>query len=184
MERRLVAISKFLSYVLRHHPESERLSIDEHGWAAVDDLLASPGAKTRGLSRAILDQVVSENDKQRFEFHRSGTKIRARQGHSLFVDLDLCELKPPRCLNHGTASHALASIRVSGLLRGRRQQVHLSPDTATAKKVGGRHGRPVVLGIRAEEMYEHGYRFFASGNGVWLTEGVPPEFIDFPDLEI
>jgi len=169
--------------VLRHHPESEGLAMDGHGWVLIAGLLRSRGARARGLTRAVLERVVAENEKQRFEVDESGGRIRARQGHSVAVQLDWKEAIPPDRLYHGTATHALASIRAEGLRKGTRHHVHLSLDAATARRVGARHGRPAVLVIRAKEMREQGYRFFVSSNGIWLTEEVPPDFIDFPDTE-
>lgn len=133
MKQRLVKLSKFLSYLLRHHPESEGLALDEHGWAVIDELLAMKGSRIRGLSRAVLDRVVAENDKQRFEIDETGTKIRARQGHSLPVRLDLQEAVPPEYLYHGTASRHLASIRAHGLHKGSRHHVHFSLDRQPPK---------------------------------------------------
>jgi putative RNA 2'-phosphotransferase len=184
MEQRLTRISRFLSYLLRHHPEQEGLLLDEHGWAVIDELLATRSCRKHGLDREILERVVAENDKQRFEVDDNWTKIRAHQGHTLAVRLDLKEATPPDFLYHGTASRNIPSIRKNGLHRGKRHHVHFSLDLASAKIVGSRHGRPVVLRIRAQEMYEHRHQFFLSGNGVWLTGSVPPEFIDFPDPEI
>lgn len=180
MSKRLVKVSKFLSFLLRHHPEAEGLSMDENGWVVVDELLAAPGAQKRGITRDLLDRVVTENDKQRYEFDEEGKRIRARQGHSRDVSLGLTAVAPPEHLYHGTASRVLSSIREDGLRRRNRQHVHLSIDAATATQVGARHGRPVVLVIRAREMHEAGHEFFVSGNNIWLTESVPPGFIDFP----
>lgn len=180
MEQQLVPISRFLSYLLRHRPEAEGLSMDEHGWIVIADLLAAQGAKKMGLTQAVLTLIVAENDKQRFEVNEEGDKIRARQGHSKPVSLGWRPVKPPDFLYHGTSSHAISSIRLDGLLKRHRLHVHLSPDAVTAKLVGARHGRPVVLVIRAGEMHKKGIDFFLSGNGVWLTESVPPQFIDFP----
>lgn len=127
---------------------------------------------------------MAENDKQRFEVDDNWTRIRARQGHSLSVTLDLNEAEPPDHLHHGTAARNVPSIRTNGLRKGKRHHVHFSLDPVTAKTVGSRHGRPVVLTIRAKEMFEQGAQFFLSGNGVWLTENVPPEYIDFPSADV
>ncbi len=183
MEQRLVAISRFLSYLLRHDPGSEGLCMDEHGWVFIDDLLAASGSRRRGITRDVLDRVVAENEKHRYEVDEDGIMIRARQGHSLPVKSDWKAVTPPDRLYHGTASRDVPSIRTEGLLKGTRHHVHLSADAATAKKVGARHGHPVVLVIRAREMHEHGHAFFLSGNGIWLTESVPPEYIDFSHRE-
>ena len=184
MEERLTRISRFLSYLLRHRPETEGLLLDEHGWAVIDELLATRGSRKHGLTRDLLERVVAENDKQRFEVDNNWTRIRACQGHTVAVRLDLKEATPPEFLYHGTASRNVPSIRKNGLHRGKRHHVHFSLNPACAKTVGSRHGRPVVLRIRAKEMYEHSYQFFLSGNGVWLTESVPSGYIDFPDADI
>lgn len=176
----LVKVSRFLSLVLRHKPEEIGLTLDANGWADVEQLIALVNQSGRPLSRALLEQVVAGNDKQRFAFNADHTRIRASQGHSVAVDLDLPAREPPEILFHGTAVGGLESIRVQGLLRGKRQHVHLSRDAATAIKVGQRHGKPVVLQVRAGEMYRSGYRFFCSANSVWLTEQVPPRFLQFP----
>jgi putative RNA 2'-phosphotransferase len=180
MEEQYVRTSRYLSYLLRHHPEAEGLSMDEHGWIRVADLLESPGAMQRGITCTTLAHVVAENDKQRFEFSEDKQRIRARQGHSRRVESDWNIATPPEFLYHGTVASAVSSIREVGLRKRSRQHVHLSPDAASAMKVGARHGRPVVLMIRAQEMHAKGYEFFVTGNGIWLTETVPPEFIYFP----
>jgi putative RNA 2'-phosphotransferase len=180
MERRLVRISRFLSYLLRHRPEAEGLSMDDQGWVAVQELLSTRGARQRGITHVLLIHVVAHNDKQRFEFDEDGQRIRARQGHSRTVSLDWTAVAPPDYLYHGTSSRVVAAIREEGLHKQDRHHVHLSPDAATAEEVGARHGQPVVLVIHAQAMHRAGYTFFISGNGIWLTEGVPPEFIDFP----
>lgn len=183
MEQRLVLMSKFLSYTLRHQPEAEGLVMDERGWVSVKDLLSAKGAKKRGLTQEILELVVIENDKQRFEFNCTGEKIRARQGHSRGIEFDWEPVGPPKYLYHGTSSHAVASIRSLGLQKRCRHHVHLSADPATAKVVGARHGLPVVLTIRALEMFLAGHNFYFSTNGVWLVDAVPSEFIEFHDAD-
>ncbi len=176
----LVKLSKFLSLVLRHQPEAIGLTLDENGWADVDALIELANKAGRRLTRPLLEQVVAENDKQRFALSADGRRIRANQGHSVAIDLALPPSVPPALLYHGTASRLVDSIRAEGLHAGTRQHVHLSLDTQTATKVGQRHGRPVVLIIRAGEMAAAGHEFFLSANGVWLTERVPVEFIDCP----
>jgi len=180
MSSDLVKTSKFLSLVLRHKPEEIGLTLDENGWADVDELLRLVSAGGRQLTRELLERVVAENDKKRFAFSDDGTCIRASQGHSIEIDLALTPSEPPELLYHGTASRFVDSIRETGLHSGDRQHVHLSLDAATATKVGQRHGKPVVLTIRARAMAAAGYQFFFSANGVWLTDRIPPEFIDFP----
>lgn len=181
--RRKQSLSRFLSYVLRHNPDAIGLTLDRQGWAKVDELLERARAAGVPLDRATLRRVVAENDKQRFALSPDGERIRARQGHSIPVDLGLPPVQPPEFLYHGTARPNLPSIRRQGLLRGKRHHVHLSPDEATALQVGRRHGEPVVLRIRAGEMHRDGYRFYLTENRVWLTEHVPPRYIDFPDGE-
>lgn len=177
METKLVKHSRFLSLVLRHHPETIGLSLDEQGWVEVTDLLAKMNAAGRKIDRAELEQVLATNDKQRFAFSEDGLRIRASQGHSIAVDLALKPEVPPKELFHGTADRNLESIQTRGVLSGQRQQVHLSCDHETAIKVGSRHGKPIVLSINAEAMHEAGHEFFLSENGVWLTDRVPPEFV-------
>jgi putative RNA 2'-phosphotransferase len=181
MEPRLVRISRFLSRVLRHRPQEAGLTLDAHGWADVDAVLA--GAQRRGfaLDRATLLRVVAENDKQRFTLSPDGQRIRANQGHSLPVDLELEALVPPDVLYHGTATQFLGSIRREGLRSGRRQHVHLSPDAATAARVGGRHGTATVLTVEAARMHAEGHVFYCSANGVWLTDHVPAVYLSFPE---
>ena len=181
--RRKQSLSRFLSYVLRHNPDAIGLTLDRQGWAKVDELLERARAAGVPLDRATLRRVVAENDKQRFALSPDGERIRARQGHSIPVDLGLPPAQPPEFLYHGTARPNLPSIRRQGLLRGKRHHVHLSPDEATALQVGRRHGEPVVLRIRAGKMHRDGYRFYLTENRVWLTEHVPPRYIDFPDGE-
>lgn len=177
MSEDIVSISKFLSRILRHAPERIELTLDANGWVSIDVLLRQAGKHGKPISRELLNRVVAENDKQRFAISDDGTKIRASQGHSVAVDLALKPQQPPDWLFHGTASRAVASIRETGLNSGHRQHVHLSIDVVTATKVGQRHGKPVVLTVRAGDMWRAGFAFFVSANGVWLTESVPTEFI-------
>lgn len=171
--------SKFLSYVLRHRPDSIGITLDANGWVDVDVLLAAAQRHGKNLSRTLLEQVVATNDKKRFAFSEDGKRIRASQGHSVSVDLDLKPVTPPELLYHGTVERFLDSIRSQGLVRGSRHHVHLSPDEATARKVGSRRGKPVILIVEAGRMHAAGHQFFRSANNVWLTEKVPPEFLRF-----
>lgn len=175
----LVRHSRFLSLVLRHKPQEVGIALEDGGWVSVDVLLAALAAHGRKLKRAELDQIVAGNDKQRFAFSGDGKKIRASQGHSVDVDLRLEQAAPPAVLYHGTARDRLRSISVSGLLKGKRHHVHLSAATDTATKVGARHGEAVVLPVRAGEMAADGHVFYRSANGVWLTDAVPPRYIDW-----
>ncbi|MBN8214811.1 MAG: RNA 2'-phosphotransferase [Xanthomonadales bacterium] len=174
----LVSTSKFLSLVLRHRPEVIGLSLDEAGWADIDTLIRLSQAH-KPLTRALIEQVVEENSKQRFAISDDGRRIRANQGHSIEIELGLQPLAPPRLLYHGTATRFVEAIRREGLAKRSRQHVHLSADADTATAVGARHGQPAVLIVRAGEMAAAGHALFRSENGVWLTDAVPVEFIDF-----
>ncbi len=176
----LVRLSKFLSLVLRHEPERIGISLDSNGWVAVDDLIAAAARAGTPISRERLDLVVATNDKKRFAFSPDGTRIRASQGHSVEVELDLPPTVPPERLFHGTATRFLDAIRAEGLRPQSRQHVHLSPDEETAVKVGQRHGKPVVLVVLAGAMHREGHVFYRSENGVWLTAAVPPGYLEIP----
>lgn len=176
-ERRHRNVSKFLSYILRHHPEEIGLELHDGGWANVADLLSSCGKKGWSISVQELETMVAENDKQRFAFSVDRLRIRAVQGHSFPVNLGYVPTEPPEILYHGTARQNLTRIRSHGLVRGTRQHVHLSPNALIAKKVGQRHGKPLVLEIPARRMHEDGHVFYLSSNGVWLTEHVPPNYV-------
>ncbi len=176
-----IKLSKFLSLVLRHEPEKAGLTLDEAGWADVDELLAGCNRRGKDLSRSRLERIVADCEKQRFAFSPDRTRIRASQGHSVEVDLQYEPRTPPETLYHGTATRFLDSIRQQGLLKMERHHVHLSAETTMTMKVGARHGRPVLLTIRAGEMAAAGHVFYVSANHVWLVEAVPPEFIHFPE---
>ena len=170
-----------LSYWLRHRPDAAGLTLDDAGWTELKPLLA---ALTRGgtaHARDALHEVVRTNDKQRFELSPDGTRIRARQGHSVPVTLDWPQVRPPPLLYHGTIASALPAIRREGLRPMQRHHVHLSPHRETATKVGARRGAPVVLTIRAAAMDARGERFSLTGNGVWLVDRVAPAFIVEPE---
>lgn len=179
--RDLVRKSKFLSLVLRHRPDAAGISLDEAGWTDVAALLEGCARSGRPLSPEELQEVVATNDKKRFELSADGLRIRASQGHSVSVDLGYPPAAPPEVLYHGTSKAALPSIRRQGLLRGSRHDVHLHVDRDQALRVGGRHGTPVLLAVRAAAMHAAGHVFRVSTNGVWLVGAVPPEFILFPD---
>jgi len=176
-DQRLVRLSRFLSKHLRHQPQALGLTLAPGGWVAVRDLLAACAQHSFPISRAELDEVVARNNKQRFSFDETGERIRANQGHSVAVDLQLAPQTPPETLYHGTGERAVASIQREGLKRMARHHVHLSPDTGTAIKVGRRHGRPVVFSVAAGAMSRDGHIFYRSGNGVWLTDIVPPRYL-------
>ena len=170
-------ISKFLSLVLRHMPDTISLNLDENGWADISELIEKCNNHNVLLNIQLLEEIVTTNDKQRFAFNDDKTKIRANQGHSITVELDLEDKMPPEILYHGTAERFLGSILKNGILKQSRQQVHLSANIDTAKKVGARHGKPVVLTVKASAMYNAGHKFYLSQNGVWLTDFVHPEFL-------
>lgn len=176
-EKSRTAASKFLSYVLRHEPTAVGITLDPGGWVAVDALLDACAQHGRHLSRAELDEVVEKNQKQRFALSDDGQRIRANQGHSTMVDLGYEPAEPPDILFHGTVARLLPSIRNEGLQRMKRHHVHLSPDETTARAVGGRRGKPVILRIDARAMRTAGYVFFVTPNSVWLTDTVPARFI-------
>lgn len=173
----LTSKSKFLSLVLRHKPEEIGLSLDDHGWARVSELLAKAAAHGTVISPQLLEEIVATNDKKRFSFNDDKTLIRANQGHSIEVDLQLTVQTPPAMLYHGTATRFLDSIKQQGLIAGQRQYVHLSADEQVAIKVGQRHGKVVVLTIDTVAMQQAGLNFYLAENGVWLTEKVPVEFL-------
>lgn len=169
--------SKFISLILRHKPEAIGITLDEHGWANVDELIAGV-AKTHPIDMAILEQIVAEDEKQRYSFNEDKTLIRANQGHSIPVDVELEEKQPPEILYHGTGEKYVSSINVQGLIPKSRLYVHLSGDEETAHKVGQRHGRPVIYKVKSGKMYRDGYKFYRSVNGVWLTKIVPVKYLN------
>jgi putative RNA 2'-phosphotransferase len=177
----VVRVSKRLSHVLRHRPDSVGLTLDDAGWADVGDLLAALAAHGLPLSRAELDRVVAANDKRRFAYDGTGTRIRASQGHSVPVDLGYAAEQPPAVLFHGTPVRNLPAILAEGLRPGRRHAVHLSPDEPTARAVGERRGRAAVLRVDAAGLAAAGAVFTRSANGVWLVDAVPPGYLDVPD---
>lgn len=168
--------SKFISLILRHKPETIGISLDEHGWADVDELIAGI-SRTHELNKDILEEIVRTDDKQRYSFNEDKTLIRANQGHSIPVDVELDEVKPPEELWHGTGEKYVLSIDKQGLLPKSRLYVHLSKDEETAVKVGKRHGKPVLYIVKAGKMYKDGYKFYLSKNGVWLTKEVPVRYL-------
>ena len=182
MHTQLAAISKFLSFVLRHQPDAIGLTLDANGWASIDELLTKAHAHGQSFTEAQLREVVASNDKQRFALDEAQRRIRANQGHSVAIDAGLAPMAPPEWLYHGTATRFLDSIRADGLKPMQRQHVHLSADLATAVNVGQRHGKPCVLRVRAQALAAKGQPFFRSENGVWLTGAVAVEFIDFDAL--
>lgn len=182
MTSKITKTSKFLSYILRHHPEAIGIQLDEQGWVDVDQLLKAMRQSGYKVSFGLLQEVVFSNDKQRFAFSAEGDRIRANQGHSVNIDLALEVQLPPQILYHGTAQKCLEKIQAEGLKKMQRHHVHLSPTLKLAKAVGQRHGKVVVLGIAARTMHMKNYQFFLSKNGVWLTDYVPPEFMSVINL--
>ncbi|MFY9487209.1 MAG: RNA 2'-phosphotransferase [Solirubrobacterales bacterium] len=176
-DKRLVKTSKYLARHLRHEPQRLGVSLDVHGWVGVDALLSACAAQSFRLTLDELREVVECNDKRRFSFDATGTRIRANQGHSVDIDLNLRCSVPPFVLFHGTGRQSLDSIMSDGLRKMGRHHVHLSVDAATALRVGGRHGSGVVLQVAANDMCERGYEFFVSANDVWLTLEVPATFL-------
>lgn len=176
-EKQLVKLSKYLARHLRHQPEALGLTLEPGGWVAVDALLAAMARHGVAISRANLEEIVARNNKQRFAFDETGQRIRASQGHSVLVDLQLTPLSPPEALYHGTSQATVTVILRDGLRKMRRQHVHLTAEIATALNVGSRHGAPAVLLVDAAAMAGDGYQFYRSENGVWLTESVPPRYL-------
>lgn len=174
-----IKTGRFISLVLRHHPEAAGITLDEHGYADVDELIKGVANKFPGFTKDDLDRIVRENNKQRYSYNEDKSMIRANQGHSVtYVDVELEKKTPPSVLFHGTAETSLPGIMKEGLKPMSRQYVHLSADTVTAEKVGKRHGKPVILKINTEKMWQDGFEFFISANGVWQIKAVPAEYIE------
>jgi putative RNA 2'-phosphotransferase len=176
-EKQRTKLSKFLSLVLRHKPGEIGLTLEEGGWVAVDKLINACAEHGKKFTLAELREVVETNDKKRFSFDETGAKIRANQGHSVEVEIEFEEREPPATLFHGTAEKNLGVIFAEGLKKMSRHHVHLSPDTETARAVGVRYGKPVILEIDTPRMLAAGFKFCVSANGVWLVDAVPPEFL-------
>jgi putative RNA 2'-phosphotransferase len=179
--KNLTSTSKFLSLVLRHQPEVVGMQLDPEGWLRIDELIENANRQGTQLSLELLHDVVVSCEKKRFSLSDDGLKIRANQGHSVpDVELNLESAEPPNVLYHGTVTAFVDSIRERGLLKRSRNHLHLSADIETAKRVGARRGKPVILTIHAHAMHESGHAFYLSANGVWLTDAVPVLFIQFP----
>lgn len=176
---KLKALSKFLSYVLRHHPEAIGLSLDRHGWADVDELINKARKEHWEINRPLLRKVMASGNKQRFILNDDKQYIRAGYGHSIEVDLQLQPKLPPRKLYHGTARQQLESILEKGLLPGNRNFVHLSSTRAEARYVGARHGKPIILTVTSRSMADQGFNFYQSKSepGIWLSKHIPPQFL-------
>jgi len=177
MDKSLIKVSKFFSFVLRHKPKKIGLSLEQGGWAQVNELLAKANLSGVILTKDLLHKVVEQNDKQRFVLSEDGLMIRANYGHSIPVDLGFEPIIPPELLFHGTATKYLYSIMRQGIVPRKRNFVHLSADEPTAISVGRRHGKPVVLTIKAERMHADGFKFYCMANSIWLTGEVPVEYL-------
>lgn len=175
------SLGKFISYILRHHPETVGIEVDEHGWADTEDLINGI-AKTRNFNMQMLEEIVRTDSKQRYSFNEDKTLIRANQGHSIPVDVELEQKNPPEILWHGTAEKYVESINQIGLIRKSRLYVHLSKNYETAKTVGSRHGKPFVYQVNAKKMAADGYPFYLSVNGVWLTKEVSVRYLSIPGI--
>ncbi|MGR6874013.1 RNA 2'-phosphotransferase [Pseudomonas sp. HK3] len=176
MNKELVNVSKYLSFLLRHKPESIGLELDDSGWASIQELIEK--TTEYSLTPELLKVVVETNDKQRFVISDDSGLIRANQGHSINVDLGLKTIEPPVFLVHGTADKFLSLIESQGLVKGKRHHVHLTESVAVAKSVGSRYGKPVILKIDAAKMQKEGYEFFKTPNNVWLVDHVPIKYIE------
>ena len=173
------SISKYMSLILRHKPETIGIALDEHGWAKVSELIEGV-SKTHPFDKEMLEQIVATDSKQRYSFNEDKTLIRANQGHSIPVDVELKKAQPPEFLWHGTGEKYLASIEKTGLIPKSRLYVHLSTDEKTAIEVGKRHGKPFVYKVLSGKMFLDGYEFYLSQNGIWLTKQVPVEYLQHP----
>lgn len=172
----LTNISKFISLILRHKPEKICITLDEHGWANVADLINGV-SKEYPFNFEMLEEIVATDSKQRYSFNENKTLIRANQGHSIPVDVELQEITPPEQLYHGTGEKYRKSICDIGLIPKSRLYVHLSDNSDTALSVGRRHGKPIIISVDAGRMYRDGFKFYLSKNGVWLTKHVPVSYL-------
>jgi len=172
-----VKIGKYISYLLRHHPEDGNLTLDEHGWTDTEDLLKAVRHQYGKFTKEDLDRIVANNNKKRYAYNEDESQIRASQGHSIEVDVEMEEVDPPEFLYHGTGEKSVESILKEGLKPMQRLYVHLSGDVTTAINVGKRHGKPVVFTVAAGKMKEDGYHFYRSANGVYQVKDVPVEYL-------
>lgn len=176
-EKQITHISKFLSLVLRHQPETIGIRLDQNGWTDVNELIEKANNYGIQFDRGKLNHIVATNSKTRFAFNDTLDKIRASQGHSVEIELGYTNQKPPEILYHGTGEKSVLSIIDIGLEKRCRQHVHLSGDIETALKVGQRHGKPFVFMVLAKQMFNDKFEFFISDNGVWLTDNVPTKYL-------
>ena len=173
----LQSISKYMSLILRHKPEVIGICIDEHGWANVEKLIQGIAKNNPGFNMEALEEIVKTDNKQRYSFNDDKTLIRANQGHSIQVDVELEEKEPPNVLYHGTGEKYVTSIDKNGLIPKSRLYVHLSRDIETARAVGKRHGKEIIYSVNSAQMYKDGYKFYLSKNGIWLTKKVPMKYL-------
>lgn len=173
----LQSISRYISLILRHKPEVIGITIDKHGWAKVEELIQGIEKNNPEFNMEALEEIVRTDNKQRYSFNDDKTLIRANQGHSIPVDVELEEKEPPKILYHGTGEKYIESIGQNGLIPKSRLYVHLSKDVETAKAVGKRHGKEVVYSINSGQMYKDGYKFYLSKNEIWLTKKVPKKYL-------
>ena len=179
----LDSTSKYISLILRHKPETAGITLDEHGWANVEELIAGI-RETRSFDMEMLEEIVQTDSKQRYSFNEDKTLIRANQGHSILVDVGLPAAIPPEYLYHGTERKYVESIDKAGLISKSRLYVHLSGDMETAVKVGSRHGKPVVYRVASGQMQAEGYVFYRSVNSVWLTKAVTARYLEKAEREV
>lgn len=178
MNKKNTEKSKYLSYILRHHPESIGLSLDKEGWAVISDLILLSTKESYNIDYDLLRSIVDNSDKKRFMISEDGLRIRASQGHSSQkVSIQYSKKTPLEKLYHGTAARFISLIKEQGLIPKERQYVHLTEDKDTAYEVGQRYGKPIILRIKTMEMYQQGFNFYQAENGVWLTDSVPFKFI-------
>lgn len=173
----LQSISKYMSLILRHKPEVIGIYIDEHGWANVEKLIQGIAKNNPGFNMEALEEIIKTDNKQRYSFNDDKTLIRANQGHSIQVDVELEEKEPPNVLYHGTGEKYVTSIDKNGLIPKSRLYVHLSRDIETARAVGKRHGKEIIYSVNSAQMHKDGYKFYLSKNGIWLTKKVPMKYL-------
>ncbi len=181
MSEKLVKLGRFISLVLRHSPETIGIKLDKNGWANVEELLNLMNKNGKKIGINTLNEIVETNNKKRYEFSDDFKKIRACQGHSISVDLELEQAVPPEFLYHGTAVKNIESIKVTGIKKVDRQYVHLSADYDTAYNVGKRHGKPYIIKVLSGKMDKDGKKFYISKNKVWLSENISPEYLIFEE---
>lgn len=177
MGKQDINLSKFISLILRHKPEIIDIQVDKNGWCDVEELLDRMKNKGRAITRAQLDHIVESDNKGRYTYNSNGTKIRANQGHSIKVDVELKQEIPPKYLYHGTIQKYVEPIMKDGIKKGQRQYVHLSENVEVANTVGKRRGKPVILKIEAGLMHQQGYKFYLSKNNVWLCDYIPSMYV-------